>query len=234
MEIGSCKTPSFMGDSCSLAWSNDGRTVATTTSSGIRLYDAVSPSSEPIASLSVDGVPDHVNWTADDRLVFTVTQVSANGTRIDMMDIDGTNERTIVDTRAEGFGFQYWSLDLSPDGRTLVWLDGVNGTDPNAQMLVKLMMMDVDDARPRMVRDVGHCYCVGLSPAVTWSPDGGRLALVLVGGGSQERRERAIRRSGTRPGSQWRPRCRRLRRPQRQIPRARNRSSDVATAAAVM
>ena len=145
MEIGSCKTPSFMGDSCSLAWSNDGRTVATTTSSGIRLYDAVSPSSEPIASLSVDGVPDHVNWTADDRLVFTVTQVSANGTKIDMMDIDGTNERTIADTRAEGFGFQYWSLDLSPDGRTLVWLDGVNGTDPNAEMLVKLMMMDVDD-----------------------------------------------------------------------------------------
>ena len=34
-----------------------------------------------------------------------------------------------------------------------------------------------------MVRDVGHCYCLGLSPAVTWSPDGGRLALVLVGAG---------------------------------------------------
>jgi hypothetical protein len=186
--VGRCGTAEFEVYPCSLAWSPDGRTLATTAKNAIQLFDATAPSADPLATLEVEGEPRNLNWTSDNRLVFTLYTTNGFTTTVESMAPDGSRRATLAGPNSAAGLFSYRSLVLSPNGRTLAWIDSAAGELGDQRTAVlELMMMDVDESTPTMIREVGQCFCTSAAPVMTWSPDGTQLALVLVGTGLSER-----------------------------------------------
>ena len=181
---------------CELAWSHDGATIAATNGSVLRLYEAAAgPMQTPFTIDTIDGHIAFLNWSADDqRLIFT-TRPLADWLEVSIQSIgrDGTQLTTILGPDPDAALFSYASLDISPDGTTLAWIDGrpqpsdASGRRPDpdsGNTILQLVTMNLEEGTPVQVRELGVCFCNN-SPYVRWSPDGTKFAVVLPGSGPE-------------------------------------------------
>jgi Tol biopolymer transport system component len=77
-------------------------------------------------------------------------------------------------------GGMYSRPALSFDGRTLAFVEAI-GRGKGRMPELRLSTLTKGDTQIRVVHEVGRCYCIRFFPAVTWSPDGQKLAVTLSG-----------------------------------------------------
>jgi Tol biopolymer transport system component len=165
------------GSHCLAAVSPDGSHVAVLRGRGFDVTDVGSGALHRIST-----APSTVFapvWSPDG------SQMAFLGPDLMVVDVATGTVRT-VSRIADSLGEQpAWS----PDGRTLAYVEHRpprQGGQVRVQRLI-LMTVPTDGGRPQEVHSLGRCACIRSFPAVTWSPDGQRIAVtrarhVLVGG----------------------------------------------------
>lgn len=162
---------------CDGALSPDGRLLATGARNGLRIHTVGSDRTVLLPTPGTEG-SGFPRWSPDGRRIAFLS-----GGGLSVMDADGGAARQLHPggTYPED-SLVYPQLAWSPDGRTLAFLLATPrsaGDPPDYDFTV--MTVGADGTGLSEVHDAGHCVCLGLpSPALTWSPDGERLAVALA------------------------------------------------------
>jgi Tol biopolymer transport system component len=123
-------------------------------------------------------------WSPDGQ---TLAFIAAQG--LYTIAADGTGLR-LLHRITDRYHLSSSRLAWSPDGQLLAFLDSAvyeraSGAGGDTQPLTfSLMTIRADGTQPQVLRDLGRCVCVGISPpALTWSPDGTMLAVSSIRNG---------------------------------------------------
>lgn len=157
-----------------LTVSRDGRYLAWTSS---RYIDYTQPAIASLYTydrhtgalrqlLSVNQAAANPSWTADNRLVYLRTdQSGGGGTRLVMSEADGSSLRQLLpDSLTLG---RY--PEISPDGRRVVWA--------TQEVFPRLAVVDLATGNSTTLTETDSTSSYDLRQP-TWSPDGGRIAVV--------------------------------------------------------
>ena len=118
---------------------------------------------EKLAIPPEDTVQD---WSADGRWLLTASFRGAKiGWQLYVMRPDGTDQRRITD------GGNPFYARFSPDGRRVLYTDGVRGKESG------IRVVDVNGRNDRLLFPVD---CNTTKPSACWSPDGKRVAIILA------------------------------------------------------
>ena len=116
-----------------------------------------------------------VSWSLDGRSVALRT-VGGKHQWLLHLDLE-SGKLTRLAQEADGI---YTLPALSPDGTQLAYIEAL-GRGRQRMPLLRLVIVPTDGGPSRILHQVGQCYCMRYFPAVTWSPDGQRIAVTLSG-----------------------------------------------------
>jgi len=144
-------------------WSPDGSILAYRSKGSIYIVNIINLAygevGEPQLFISMAGAS--YEWTPDGRIIFD-SSVSGNWD-IYLVDMDGNNLVNITNKTQNEY-----DPDVSPDGSTIVYVEGMN-----------LYTMNIDGSNRRQISDTHNDF------APAWSPDGSKIALISSQTGQQ-------------------------------------------------
>lgn len=159
---------------CQATWSPDGRDLVVVDDGGLVLVDLASEEATVIADRSQLGGPaGTATWSRDGAWIAVVTDEGIDASVLSAIRPDGSDLNPIVGPEFAGITSPTWS----PDGRQIAYLRYTADGSQEQPYGIELMMVNPSGGVPARVLDAGRCWCLGLWPGVTWSPDGTQLAL---------------------------------------------------------
>ncbi|MFL5710622.1 MAG: TolB family protein [Chloroflexota bacterium] len=190
---------------CPVAWSPDGTELALADRQAILVIDPLDGRLISRIEMNGPGLVTGITWAPDGRRLAFARGGPAS---LSVIDRDGSRGRSLALPKVDVIlSDPSWSRD----GSTIAYIESAVDIQDGAKPL-DVVLLDPEGARSSRVVNVGECFCVGFSPALTWSPDGRFLAytaltesgsaLFVANGDGTE--PRAIS-SGTNGALAWRP-----------------------------
>ena len=157
-----------------LAWSPDGSRIAVAHDGMLELIDPEGGNRSTLVELHWILQP---SWSPDgERIAFQVVSSQPSGERsLYVIDRDGSNLTELLGPAHDSIGFS--DPAWSPDGSRIAYIASTKRTGAGL-MRLRVEVVDADGSNPTELVEAGICGCIGLTPGLTWSPDGASMALV--------------------------------------------------------
>jgi Tol biopolymer transport system component len=163
---------------CTVAWSPTGDEIAVAHDEVVEVVSVDGGRETPVRSFPRGLVRDP-SWSPDgEQLAFTVIGPSQTQRALYTVARDGSDLTRIVEGTPDTIG--PWAPSWSPDGSRIAYIDS-NAWHSVRGWKLNVTVVDPDGTNPTVLMGAGVCGCIHFSPGLDWSPDGTRLALVLLG-----------------------------------------------------
>lgn len=156
---------------CPVSVDPSGTRLATSTRHRLTVRDIASGEER---HYSLDSGAAFVTWLPDGRHLAFLTLARGPLTLM-RLDLDTGAATPLARIPAHLYAAPAWS----PDGERLAFIKP--HVRPHRTSTLTLMTVSANGGPPQAVHEIGRCYCIQYSPAVSWSPDGERLAVTQAG-----------------------------------------------------
>ena len=162
---------------CTVAWSPMGDEIAVAHDEVVEVVSVGGARETPVRSFPGGDLVRDPSWSPDgEQLAFTV--IGPSGRALYTVARDGSDLTRIVEGAPDTIG--PWAPSWSPDGSRIAYIDS-NAWHGGRGWKLNVTVVDPDGTNPTLLTAAGVCGCIGFTPGLDWSPDGTRLALVLLG-----------------------------------------------------
>jgi Tol biopolymer transport system component len=162
---------------CTVAWSPTGDEIAVAHDEVLEIVSVDGGRETPVRSLAGGNLVRDPSWSPDgEQLAFTV--IGPSGRALYTVARDGSDLTRIVEGAPDTIG--PWAPSWSPNGSRIAYIDS-NASHSVRGWKLNVTVVDPDGTNPMVLMGAGVCGCIHFSPGLDWSPDGTRLALVLLG-----------------------------------------------------
>lgn len=164
---------------CTVAWSPTGGEIAVAHDEVVEVVSVGGGRETPVRSFPSGYIVRDPSWSPDgEHLAFTVIGPPGAPRALYTVARDGSDLTRIVEGTPDAIG--PWAPSWSPDGSRIAYIDS-NAWDGVRGWKLNVTVVDPDGTNRTVLMGAGVCGCVGFTPGLGWSPDGARLALVLLG-----------------------------------------------------
>jgi Tol biopolymer transport system component len=166
---------------CTVAWSPTSDEIAVAHDEVLEVVSVDGGREIPLRSFPAGDLVRDPSWSPDgEQLAFTVTGPPWPTRALYTVARDGSNLTRIVEGTPDTIG--PWAPSWSPDGSRIAYIDS-DAWDSVRGYKLNVTAVDPDGTNPTVLMDAGVCGCINFWPGLDWSPDGTRLALLLLGDG---------------------------------------------------
>lgn len=164
---------------CTVAWSPTGDEIAVAHDEVVEVVSVDGGRQTPVRSFPRGDLVRDPSWSPDgEQLAFTVLGAPGTPRALYTVGRDGSDLTRIVEGTPDAIG--PWAPSWSPDGSRIAYIDS-NAWGKGHRWKLNVTVVDPDGTNPTVLVGAGRCFCLGFTPGLDWSPDGTRLALVLLG-----------------------------------------------------
>ena len=115
------------------------------------------------------------SWSPDGtRIAFVAVAPGGHVQRLEVVDVVGGGLRTLDTSPKRAFIF---SPTWSPDGSSVAYVRTTPYSN-DSEMRLTVAVVPSAGGLPKNIAPAGHCFCLGLTPGLSWSPDGTQFAIV--------------------------------------------------------
>jgi Tol biopolymer transport system component len=166
---------------CTVAWSPTGDEIAVAHDEVLEVVSVDGGRETRIRSFPPGDLVRDPSWSPDgEQLAFTVTGPPWPTRALYTVARDGSDLTRIVEGTPDTIG--PWAPSWSPDGSRIAYIDS-DAWDSVRGYKLNVTAVDPDGTNPTVLMGAGVCGCINFWPGLDWSPDGTRLALLLLGDG---------------------------------------------------